>query len=397
MCMVVKASGSRPPRPRKAEPLHQALVDAIPLPAAALDRHGRVQALNAAWEDAATPGGVIATTDCIGDDHIRQLRDEKGFAREAGRAVAACLQRTLESGEPASCEYQLGDPPATWRASMRRVPVEDEPILLVHQDITADDQGDSLRSRLDELSVAREHSQAVSADRQRLLATAEQSFHAPLTPIRLQLHLLRQGMLGDLDARQAAALERIERNVQRWNHLQERLVSDLMALEQKEQPREPADIGELFDEAMGVFHERALKLGIRLRVDRSDHPMPVHVERRPIVQVMMLLMDHAVRETPSGGLVWVRLRPGNGHAELVIQDQDPMIEPEDVEAIWGEGEDTALRGAMRHGQAVIERQGGTLQLVCDGPGRGLESIVQLPLASSGSDGASATEEAAHRA
>ncbi len=395
--MVVKASASRPPRPGKADPAVQGLLDAVPLPAAALDLRGRILALNAAWHDAARPGGLVATSDAPGRDHLKDLREEKGFARDAGRTLADALEAVLEGEPRRQCQYQVGEPPQSWEATLSRVPLEQDVVLLVHRDVSEDDRGSALATRIDRLATSNEQAAAIARDRKRLLATAEQSFSAPLTPIRLQLHLLRSQMLGDLNDRQVGALERLERNVARWHHLQERLVSDLLSLEQPDHAPEVVDAGELFDEAMGVFHERALKAGIRLRVDRTKDPLHVVAERRPFVQVVMLLLDHAIRETPSGGLVWVRLRPSNGSAELVIQDQDPIIEPQDVAAIWNdEADDTSLRGAMRYSQSVVERNGGGLQLNCDGPGRGLEAVIHLPL-SSGTDGASATEEAAHSA
>jgi hypothetical protein len=76
---------------------------------------------------------------------------------------------------------------------------------------------------------------------------------------------------------------------------------------------------------MHPFQERALNSGIKLRIDRGAEPLPSAIEIRGIVQVMMYPLDHAIYQTPSGGLVWVRLRASNGNFELFIHHQDPEM------------------------------------------------------------------------
>ncbi len=392
---MVNASPGASRAPKPVDAAHQQLVDALPLPAALLDTRGTIRALNDAWKDEARPGALMAPTDRPGKDHLHDLRDEKGFHREAGKALADALEKVLQGARRAECEYDLGQDEGFWAATMSRLEIDREDlILLVHRDLSAPHRLADVGRRVGQLMMQNEGASAIARDRDRLLATAEQEFHAPLTPIRLQMHLLQAGALGDLTDRQKKALATIDRNVKRWWHLQERLMAALTSMERAAHVPEPADMGELLLEAMQPFQERALKAGVRLRVDRSDDPLPVTVDPRGIVQSMMMLLDHAVRQTPAGGLVWVRLRPLTDIVELSVQDQDPEMDPqlagdlldEDnlAESSWGSG--------LLHVQTVVERHAGEVELICRGPGQGLEVTLRLPRSkSTGSKGAQAPE------
>lgn len=382
--MVVRPRSPRAPAPASAT---HAIVDAVPLPAALLDDHGRIVRLNDAWEEHGRPGGLIDPSDEPGRDHVADLR-EKGFSRDAGRALADALERVVRGDrERMQHDYRIDveGQAQHWQATAARMELDgDAMVLLVHQDVTNTDRADQMTRRVASLMIDREHVGAVAHDRQRLVRASEQSFHAPLTPIRLQLHLLQGGSMGDLNERQAKALTTIERNVNRWWRLQEELISDLHALEDQGHAAETSDLVHLADEALQPFRERALKAGIRLRIDRTDEALPVHVARRPMVQVILLVLDHAIRQTPSGGLVWVQVHESAGEAELVIHDQDPTIDPQGARALLGDdaGTDATLRSGLLHARRVIDRHQGRLTTHCEAPGEGLEVRLSLPLAGS---------------
>ncbi len=394
---MVNASSGASRTPKPAEPAHQQLVDAIPLPAALLDTRGVIRSLNATWKELARPGALVATSDKPGQDHLHDLRDEKGFQKTAGKLLADALEPVLKGRQQATCQYSLGEEDGDWEATISRVEIDHEEfVLLVHRDISGPRRLAEAGRRVGKLMLASEGALAIARDRERLLATAEQEFHAPLTPIRLQLHLLQGGSLGDLNERQAKALATVDRNVRRWWHLQERLMAALTSMESARHAAETTDMGQLMDEAMQPFQERALKAGVRLRIDRSDEPLPVTVDARGIVQSMMMLLDHAVRETPAGGLVWVRLRPLGDSVELGVQDQDPEMDPQLAADLLDEDNlaETSWGSGLLHVQTVVERHDGEIELVCHGPGQGLEVTLRLPRTPSSGKEALATPEAA---
>lgn len=355
----------------------QGYVEAVPLAAVLVDRQGRIRALNSAWRRQAQHGALVDPADDVGRDHLHALRD-KGFHSAAGKELARLVEGVLDGRRDVGVmEYRLlDDDDVLWEATASRIEIAQEPlVMLVHRDRSLGHRTTRMSERLDDVVMEREQQAAVARDRQRLLAAGQQSFHAPITPVRLQLHLLKNGALGELGERQMRAVERIERNVHRWWHLQQRMLEDLQALEDPQHEVDDADLGELLDEALQPFGERALKAGIRLRVDRAEEGLEVRVDRRAVVQAMMVLLDHAVRHTSAGGTVWVRLRPVGRDVEWRIHDQDPCMDPVQAEALLS---DQGQQTGLRHVRGVLARQGGTMSVHCPGAGHGLEVCATLP-------------------
>ncbi len=364
------------------------LLQAMPVPAALLSRDGYLAAVNQAWTAAATPAGLMSTRDEPGTDHLTDLDSGKGFAHDAGQAVAAIIRTALTDG-PQSTAYVLNDAdrPAMWIAHAESLDLDGQQyVLLTHQERTSEEKSQSLAEQLSTTSMDLKRVMAVAQDRSHLLHGALQEFHGPITPINLQLHLLSTGGLGKITKRQATALERIQRNVRRWWNLQEKLLGQLQGLERNDEMPRLIDLGSLLDEALPPFRDRCLASGIRLRIDRPKRSVPVQVSPRALVQVMLMLVDHAIKVTSSGGQVWVRARAVGDHAELSIQDQDPVMDPNiaqhllDKDQLLTEHDDGghALRSGLLYAHSVVARIGGTLEVHCSGPGQGLEVVLSLP-------------------
>lgn len=380
-------TGHRRGGPDDAPPAAVRLLEALPLPAALL-RRGRVVALNPAWLEAATPAGLVSTRDGVGQDHLTVLEQEKGFAHDAGQAVASIVRAAMAGGHHET-DYDLEDESGrrVWRARADPVELdEEEYVLLTHQEVTQREQVDRLARRLADTGVELRRAQAVAQDRASILHAAMQEFHGPITPINLELHLLRSGGLGDLNERQRTALERVQRNVRKWWNLQENLLGNLQGLERTDEQPRLIDLRSILDEAVPPFQDRSIASGIRLRVEKPEHPLPVEVTPRAFVQVLMMLVDHALRVTSSGGQVWIRARAVGDHAEVSIHDQDPAMEPRIAQHLLDrnelvtdpEDEGHTLRAGLLYADSVVTRIGGRLEVASSGAGQGLEVVLSLP-------------------
>ncbi len=388
----VRAGARRPGSPGDVPDVALRMLDAMPVPAALLRTDGVLVAFNSAWEEAATPAGLVSTRDAPGQDHLTDLESGKGFAHDAGQAVAAVVRKAARGGRH-TVDYALDHDGERqlWTARAEAIELEgSDHVLLVHQERTDAEQARALAERLEETGVALNRARAVAQDRSNLLHGALQEFHGPITPIQLQLHLLQSGGLGPLTDRQKTALERVHRNVRRWWNLQENLLGALQGLERTDEATRVVDARDLLDEAVPPFADRSIASGIKLRVERPEDALPVDVTPRNLVQVLLMLIDHAVRVTPSGGQVWVRARAVGDQTELSIQDQDPFMEPRVAQHLLdrtelrgadaGEEGDQALRSGLLYAHSVLERMGGRLEVACGGAGEGLEVMLYLPLA-----------------
>lgn len=331
-------------------------IDVLPVPVMLLDHKGRVLSLNQAWEEAATPGGLMASSDRRGADHVHELETGKGFAYHSGRDLANGIRSVL-SGKQEHCTvlYDL-DEGGSWEAVVHRM--DDAPVaaVLVHLDRTGDVVADEVGAEADRLAMELEAREARRLDQDTIIRHAMQETHGPLTPIRLRLHQLKRGLLGPLTDEQQAAVDQIARNVEAWWSVQQEM---LVAL-QGEPGQRACDLGALLEEVLPQARERALRAGIRLEVHQAG-PTEVHVAPAVVRQAMALLLDHALRSTPAGGAVQANLIGGQ-RVCLTVSDGDP-----EAGASWA---------GLRLIQQVLAAQGGDVDV--DGGPRGRSVTMCFP-------------------
>ena len=127
-----------------------------------------------------------------------------------------------------------------------------------------------------------------------------------------------------LDAGDAAdLLQRLSRSARKMD----RLLNDLLDLDRLAQPtvtpqRERVDLGELV--------ERVVKdASAELLADRPVHvdvcPLRLEVDPPKVERIVENLLANAARHTPPGTPVWVRLRPKDHGALLVVEDAGPGV------------------------------------------------------------------------
>jgi two-component system CheB/CheR fusion protein len=102
-----------------------------------------------------------------------------------------------------------------------------------------------------------------------------------------------------------------------------------------------------------------------------------------------VLVANALKFTPPGGRVLVRLDGDDAHARLRVSDGGPGIAPAHLPHVFGlfrratdepGGERLALNLALARG--LVELHGGRIEAASTGPGRGATFTVTLPRAAS---------------
>ena len=183
----------------------------------------------------------------------------------------------------------------------------------------------------------------VLALQRNFVADAAHELRTPLTALKLQIGLARRA---PDDAGREAALRDLERGVDRTAHLVGQLLTLARLEPGAEVPmrRERVDLGEI---AAGVVAERepgaalrGIDLGIDLGVDR-DAACPVAADPAALAILVGNLVDNAIRHTPEGGTIDLRVECDGRHASLVVEDTGPGIPEEDLERVF----DRFYRGA----------------------------------------------------
>jgi PAS domain S-box-containing protein len=226
------------------------------------------------------------------------------------------------------------------------------------------------------------------ADRRKddFLATLAHELRNPLAPIRNGIELLR------LIASSNTTLERTTQMMERQMQHLVRLVDDLLDVSRitrgkVELRRERVPINEVVATALescqGLFEPRKHSLHVSL----TPEPMSVLGDRDRLRQVFSNLLSNAAKFTPREGAIWVSLERSGSHALVRVRDSGIGIPPGRLDHVFEmfaqvEAQDTndGLGIGLALAQQLVRLHGGSIEARSEGPGKGSEFLVCLPLA-----------------
>jgi two-component system sensor histidine kinase MprB len=219
---------------------------------------------------------------------------------------------------------------------------------------------------------------SASRDRQRrLVADAGHELRTPLTSLRTNLDLLLQSdAAGGLDpAARAELLDDVGAQIEEMSNL----VGDLVELARDEPLRpvvEQVDLAEVVDRAVA----RARRRGTGLTFEVDSDPWWVTGESASLERAVTNLLDNAVKWSPSGGTVRIRLN----HGTLTVEDDGPGIAEADREHVFERfyraDESRSMPGSglgLSIVRQVTERHSGTVR-VDESDSGGTRMVMQLP-------------------
>ncbi len=240
--------------------------------------------------------------------------------------------------------------------------------------------------------VSEHHRLQQEADRMRddLVATVSHELRTPLTSIVGYTELLMDLPAQDLSPTARRLLDVVARNATR----ELRLVDDLLTLAflgQDQMPvvLGPVDLGQVVRAAAEAGEGQARRRGLTVEVDVAG-VAPVRGDVERLAQVVDNLLANAVKFTPSGGRVDLRVLDGGDAAVLEVADTGPGVPPDDLERIFDRLYRTAdavsahVPGAglgLPIVRAIIEAHGGVVEAFST-PGNGTLVRARVPYASS---------------
>ncbi len=226
-----------------------------------------------------------------------------------------------------------------------------------------------------------------SRKKDEFLAALSHELRNPLTPIRNAVSLYR---LVPRDSEKAsAAVSVIDRQAA---HLA-RIVDDLLdvtriARGKIQVRRERLDLGDVVRGTVEDYRTGFGEKGVRLQCEIPAAPCRVQGDASRLAQVLGNLLGNALKFTDTGGRVDVGLRSEGGSAVLRVRDSGVGISPTMAERVFEpfvQGEQTLARsqGGLGLGlamvKAIVELHRGCVGVASEGPGRGAEFTVRLPL------------------
>lgn len=226
--------------------------------------------------------------------------------------------------------------------------------------------------------------------RSQFINNAAHELGTPLTPIKLQVHLLRTAYWKELDPAQQKATVILERNVERLSQL----VGDILDVAKIQSGKlnlkfQKAAIAPMVRDATESFQAAALNKGISLEV-AADPGLECHVDPRRLGQILYNLLTNALKFTPPGGQVSVVARHVGDFAQIVVHDSGRGIAAEDISKLFqpfSQVHDMMQVSAPGTGlglficRGMVEQMGGRIWCESAGLGKGANFLVELPLAS----------------
>lgn len=221
--------------------------------------------------------------------------------------------------------------------------------------------------------------------RKRMSADVAHELRTPLANLQSSLEAMIDGIWQPNRER----LQSCHEEILRIN----RLVGDLEKLERIEAENKALtlsefDLSELTGRIIKNFETEFYKKGVQLRFS-GDAEM-VMADRDKISQVLVNLISNALKYTPSGGCVEIRIAGTEHTAQIIIQDNGEGISPEDLPGIFerfyrSDKSRSRLTGGSGLGltisKAIVESHKGEIHVVSE-LGKGSVFTVSLPKFSS---------------
>jgi signal transduction histidine kinase len=239
----------------------------------------------------------------------------------------------------------------------------------------------ALASLLMALRSLRPISRAFQRQRE-FVADASHELRTPLTLIRTNVEAWLRRASGPNKAYARAIIEEVEQL--------NRIVGDLTTLaladaRQLDIQRQPLELNTVVQDLMTQASPLAEERGVRLKPVLNGG---VRVEADPtrVRQLLLILMDNAMRHTPSGGEVSVGVLREDGHARITVTDNGEGIPPADLPHIFerfyrADKARSRENGGSGLGLAIakwiVDAHRGDI-VVKSGEGKGTEVEVNLP-------------------
>ncbi len=258
-------------------------------------------------------------------------------------------------------------------------------LLGIAEDITERRQAEAQREAL-VARLAEQNEQLLELDRLKdeFVALVSHELRTPLTSILGYLELAREE--GELSDDVHRFLDVAERN----SHRLLRLVSDLLFIAQVESGKLnldlcPVDLSRLVRECVETALPRAAEKKIELTVE-ADDPCPLRGDPTRLGQVLDNLVSNALKFTPDGGTIRVRVVPDGAGAVIEVEDSGLGIPAAELDRLFERFFRTstvthlAIQGTglgLPITKAIVEAHGGTIEVESE-EGVGTTFRAKLP-------------------
>jgi PAS domain S-box-containing protein len=258
------------------------------------------------------------------------------------------------------------------------------------RDITDRKRAEEERSLLlESAQAARADAEAANGIKDEFLALLSHELRTPLTSILGWSNLLTTGNLNEQASK--SAIEIIVRNARAQRQLIDDLldISRIIAGKLRLDVR-PVTLTPMIETIVDAVLPGAVANNIHLQTALDPRVGPISGDPDRLQQIIWNLLTNAIKFTPKGGRVQVRLERIDSHVELSISDTGQGIDAELLPHVFDRFSQSDSSSTRRHGglglglaivRQLVELHGGTVTAESQGTGEGTTFRVTLPLMS----------------
>jgi PAS domain S-box-containing protein len=349
-----------------AKNMDEALLRSIGEGVFAVDSEGRLILLNRRAEE----WTGIEARDAISKPYREVLRFE-------GPTPENFVEHTVQTGRGS----QVGGDAVLLRADGVRMPVS----ILASPVI----QEDRVRGSI---VVFRDTSEQRALDQMKteFISIASHQLRTPLAGMRWYTSTLAEGLVGTLNPQQVELIKEIESCVEQMVTLVNDLL-DVARLDQGTLKLNPVIVlpNELLTDVARTMEGKANKFQVSLLVEQEGASSPpLYADKALLTEVLLNLVDNAIRYTPEHGGVKLRVKQEGQSLVFSVSDTGVGISEENAEKLFKKFSrienplSNRERGSglgLYFAKGIVEKHGGTIW-VRSAKGQGSTFYIRLPLA-----------------
>lgn len=263
--------------------------------------------------------------------------------------------------------------------------------------LTFNQMATDLQTKIDEIETANQELQQLDQLKSKFISMASHELRTPLIAIQGYVDLIREGRGGEISAAQRTMLDTVSRNATRLA----RIVSELLDISRIEEnklvlERVPVALGEIVREIAEEQQPYLDSRGHRLTLELAEALPLVDGDPDRISQVVINLLGNAIKYTPDGGQIRLRVYAEPESVHLEVTDTGIGIKAEDLGKLFKRfstlgdvtkhrtSKNEFLAGGTGLGlsivQGIVQAHDGKIWVESE-YGQGSTFHVQLPLAS----------------
>ena len=237
--------------------------------------------------------------------------------------------------------------------------------------------------------LARGEAERANRLKDEFLATISHELRNPLNAIMGWAHMMRLGNL--TPANTERAVETIYRNAKS----QAQLVADLLDVSRIISGKlrldvRTVDLIYIVNAAIDSIRPAAEAKGIRLQTMLDSAAGPISGDADRLQQIVWNLLTNAVKFTPKGGTIEVKVQRVHSHVEIVVSDSGVGISKEFLPHVFdrfrqADASTTRIHGGLGLGLSIVHQlvdlHGGSVSVHSEGEGKGATFTIMLPIVS----------------